>query len=131
VRRALLLPALALVVAGCGETYSEADVHRALGPVAGVDAPRYPKPASTFATLAAVTDLLIVSPAAPPRRVYGTGRVTVELFDTPHDAWSASHGGFWFAYTPDSEPRVLVERRGNLVFVGLADDVRAVLDRLH
>jgi hypothetical protein len=132
-RRALPLLAVALVVAGCGATYSDRDA-RNLAPSVAVQANREPDRTRPFANLNAVTELILDPGVVHPASAYVLPGVTIQRYRSDEDAWRATHGPtpLQAAVAVMAEDQVAdyVARRGNLVFIGERTAVEAALSRL-
>jgi len=133
-RSAIALFAVALVVAGCGATYSDQDARR-LAPSVAVQANREPDQPRPFADLNAVLELRLNPGVAHPASAYVLPGVTIQRYRSDEDAWRATHGPTppqaAVAVMAEDPVGTVVERRGNLVFVGERAAVDAALSRLQ
>jgi hypothetical protein len=133
-RKTFPLVALVLLTAGCGRSYTAADVQRALGTSRAGDMQYYMDSSRTvFATSAAVTDLFIEETPPLPQAVYDDGSILVQRYRDSHDAWLATHasGRHLFAFVVMRTKRLSVRRYANLVLIGESQRVNATIARLH
>jgi hypothetical protein len=137
--KAASLCVLALVLAGCGRTYSEAQVRRALvaaGTPIQENGPVFPDAcpasASSFPPLAwAAQELMFDVPGvATPRALFEVRDGSVLVFCGTYDAWRAQQG-LRFLREVRPRPRAFLTllrarsiRRGNVLFVEIGRQPR-------